>query len=65
VARDCNISIGSVTSGFPVAVGVGSDAVDADRSHATRNKDSTQPTARIEISFLDMIILLVREPVFL
>jgi hypothetical protein len=65
VARACNIRIGSVTGGLPVAVGVGIGAVDADRWHAARKTASTMPTARIEISFLDMSILLVREPVFL
>jgi hypothetical protein len=59
VAKDCNIFIGSVTGGFPVAVGVGSGAFDADRSHATRNKASTKPIARIAKNFLDMSILLV------
>jgi hypothetical protein len=65
VARFCNIRIGSVTAGLPVAVGVGIGAVDADRRHAVSNIARAMPTARIEISFLDMSILLVREPVFL
>jgi hypothetical protein len=42
---------------------VGSGAVDADRWQAARNAARATTTVRIKISFLDMIILLDREPV--
>jgi len=63
VAKAFNICIGSVTGGLPVAVGVGNRAVDADRWHATRNTANAPIAARARISFLDMSILLVQEPV--